>query len=85
MLTALILVCSLSSAPNLEACTEQNALLVVRDPEMSASPGSCLMHGQAYLAQSVIGRDLSKDETIKILCVRKAGVTGNFTGVPTAQ
>jgi hypothetical protein len=85
MLTALILVCSLASVPNLAACTEENALAVVRDPETFASPGSCLMHGQAYLAESAIGGDLSKNEAIKILCVRKGAVTSNSTGVLTAQ
>jgi hypothetical protein len=43
------------------------------------------MHGQAYLAESAIGGDLSKNEAIKILCVRKGAVTSNSTGVPTAQ
>jgi hypothetical protein len=78
------LVCSLSFTPNLAVCTEENALVVVRDPETFASPGSCLMHGQAYLAETAIGRDLSKNETIKVLCVRNGAVTSNST-VPTAQ
>jgi hypothetical protein len=85
MLTALILVCSFAFVPDLAACTEENALVVVRDPETFASPGSCLMHGQAYLAESAIGRDLSKSEAVKILCVRKGAVTSNSFGVPTAQ
>ncbi len=85
MLTALILVCSLAFVPDLAACSEENALAVVRDPETFASPGSCLMHGQAYLAESGIGRDLSKSEAVKILCMRKGAVTSNSTGVPTVK
>jgi hypothetical protein len=85
MLTALILVCSFAFVPDLATCTEGNALAVIRDPETFVSPGSCLMHGQAYLAESAIGRDLSKGEAVKILCVRKGAVTNNSSGVPTAQ
>jgi hypothetical protein len=69
MLTALILVCSLSSVPSLEACTEENAVIVVRDPETFVSPVTCLMHGQAYLAETAIGRDLSENEAVKVLCI----------------
>jgi len=54
MLTALILVCSLASAPDLGACTEDTALTVVRDPETFTSSITCLMHGQAYLAETAI-------------------------------
>jgi hypothetical protein len=85
MLTALILVCSLAHVPDLAACTEENALAVVRDPETFVSPGSCVMHGQAYLAESAIGRDLGESEAVKVLCVRKATVSSNSIGVPTAQ
>ena len=46
MLTALILICSLSSGSDAAACTEQNAVQVLRSPETFASPVACLMHGQ---------------------------------------
>jgi hypothetical protein len=29
----------------------------------------CLMHGQAYLAQTEIGRDLGADDQIKVICM----------------
>ena len=70
MLTALILVCSLASTPDLAACNEQNAVAVVRDPETFANPATCLMHGQAYVAETALGRDVSGDEAIKVMCVR---------------
>ena len=70
MLTALILICSLSSVSDAAACTEQNAVQVLRSPETFASPVACLMHGQAYLANSEIGRDLNEGETVKVVCKR---------------
>jgi hypothetical protein len=75
MLTALILVCSLTSVPDLGACNEHNAVQVVRDPEQFASPVTCFMHGQAYLAQTAIGQDLAEKEVVKVICApsRAAG------------
>jgi hypothetical protein len=86
MLTALILICSLASIPNLAACTQENALALVRDPETFAGPAACFMHAQAYLAQSAIGRDLSEDEIIKVTCVRSGAVTqSSSTDIPNAR
>jgi hypothetical protein len=70
MLTALILICSISSVSNAVVCTEQNAVHVLRSPETFASPVACLMHGQAYLANSALGRDLNEGETVKVICKR---------------
>ena len=47
MLTVLILVCSLASVSDLGACTEDNALQVIRDPEAFVSPVACFVRGQA--------------------------------------
>jgi len=70
MLTALILVCSLASVPDLAACTADNALEVIRNPETFVSPITCFVHGQAYLADTAIGRDLSENEAVKVICTR---------------
>ena len=70
MLMALILVCSLATVPNLSDCTRDNALDVVYVPTTFASPVTCLMHGQAYVADSSIGRDLLQNEGVKVICVR---------------
>jgi hypothetical protein len=70
MLTALILICSLTSVSDVAACTEDNAAEVLRSPEAFASPVTCLMHGQAYLANTAMGRDLSANEVVKVMCVR---------------
>ena len=70
MLTALILVCSLTAIPDLGDCTRDNALDVVRVPATFASPVTCFMHGQAYVADSAIGRNLAQGEAVKVICVR---------------
>jgi len=70
MLTALILVCSLTTVFNLGDCTRDNALDVVYVPTTFASPVTCLMHAQAYVADSSIGRDLQQNEGVKVVCVR---------------
>jgi hypothetical protein len=49
MLTALILVCSLASVPDLGDCTRDNALDVLQVPATFESPVTCFMHGQAYV------------------------------------
>jgi hypothetical protein len=72
MLTALILVCSLTTVADLRDCTRDNAVDVVYVPATFASPVTCLMHGQAYAAGSSIGRDLARDEAVKVVCARTA-------------
>ncbi len=72
MLTALILVCSLASMPDLADCTRDNARDVLHVPATFASPVTCFMHAQAYVADTAIGRDLAADEAVKVVCVRGA-------------
>ena len=68
MLTALILVCSLATVSN--DCTRDNALDVVYVPATFDSPVTCMMHAQAYVADSSIGRDLPQNEAVKVICMR---------------
>jgi hypothetical protein len=70
MLTALILVCSLVSVPDLAACTRDNAVELMQVPATFANPVTCLMHAQAYLAGTSIGRELAANEAVKVVCVR---------------
>ena len=70
MLTALILVCSVAVTPELRDCDRTNAVHVLQLPEQSGNPLMCMMHGQAYLAGTAIGRDLRADERVKVICVR---------------
>jgi hypothetical protein len=74
MLSAFVLVCSLAATPDLATCNRDNALDVMRVPELFASPVTCAMDGQAYLAQTAIGRNLSNKEAVKVICVPSATV-----------
>ena len=74
MLTALVLVCSLAVTPDLAACNRNNAVDVIRVPEEFGNPATCFMHGQAYLAQTGIGRTLAEYERIKVICIQSKSV-----------
>ena len=75
MLTALVLVCSLAVTPDLAPCDRLNAVDVVRVPEEFGHPVTCFMHGEAYLAQTGIGRTLADHERIKVICVQSRSLT----------
>jgi hypothetical protein len=75
VLTALILVCSLAVTPDLSDCSQSNAVDTMYVPEQFAHPATCFMHGQAYLAETAIGRDISQDERVKVVCVRSKSTT----------
>jgi hypothetical protein len=70
MLTALVLVCSILATPDLASCNRENAVDVMRVPDSFGSPVTCFMQGQAYLAQTELGRDLTENERVKVVCVR---------------
>ena len=72
MLTAMILICSLETTPDLQSCTRETAVDTMRVPESFANPAMCFMHGQAYLADTSLGRDLTENERVKVVCVRTA-------------
>jgi hypothetical protein len=68
MLTALVLICS-TGVPDIQHCTRDSASTVIRVPAEFASPAACLMHGQAYLAATSIGRELGQNDRVTIVCV----------------
>jgi hypothetical protein len=70
MLTALVLVCSLAMVPDLAACDRDSAVEMMQVPATFADPVTCLLHAQAYLAATSIGRDLAENEAVKVICVR---------------
>jgi len=70
MLTALILVCSIATTPDLAECNPATARIVMRTPEAYTSPVTCAMHGQAYLAETAVGRMLHKDDRVKVVCLQ---------------
>lgn len=65
MLHAIILVCALG-----QPCTPDSATDLIRTPVMSALPSVCFMQGQAYLAQTEIGRSLDANQQVSITCTR---------------
>jgi hypothetical protein len=71
MLTALILICSIVATPDLADCSEKNARVVMVVPERFQSPITCAMHGQAYVAETAIGRDLAETDRIKVVCTHR--------------
>lgn len=74
MLTALVLICSLTITPDIMACNRDNAVSVTSVPEPFGSPVTCMMHGQAYIAETAVGQNLADNERVKVICApRKPG------------
>lgn len=71
MLTALVLVCSIATTPDLKDCDASNARVVMRVPAAYANSVTCAMHGQAYLAETAVGRALGADDRVKVVCMRQ--------------
>jgi hypothetical protein len=78
MLTALVLICSVATTPDVRDCSRSNATAVMRVPAEFASPITCLMHGQAYLAQTSIGEELTADDRVKVVCARSETVDASI-------
>jgi hypothetical protein len=68
MLTAVILICSITATPNLAACNPNTAIDVIYATINSANPSACIFQGQALLARTAMGRNLGANERIKIIC-----------------
>ncbi|PWT84861.1 MAG: hypothetical protein C5B56_14930 [Proteobacteria bacterium] len=78
MLTALVLICSLTAIPDVRDCTSNNARVVMRVPAEFANPVTCLMHGQGYLAHTSIGQEFDPDDRVKIVCVRSEKIAASI-------
>jgi hypothetical protein len=78
VLTALILICSAAVTPDVGECTRKNATAEMRVPAEFGNPITCLMHAQAYLAETSIGQDLSSNDRVKIICVRTETATASM-------
>jgi hypothetical protein len=78
MLTAIILLCSVGTSPDLRDCSRDNAVTVMSMRAEFASPVTCLMHGEAYLAETALGQDLGPTERLKVACVRSKTVTASI-------
>jgi hypothetical protein len=42
----------------------------MRVPEAYSNPVTCAMHGQAYLAETAVGRDLGEDDRVEVVCMQ---------------
>lgn len=71
MLTAMILICSLATTPNIRDCDRNNAIDVMWVPETFGNPITCYLHGQAYVAGTSLGRSLTANEHVKVMCLRR--------------
>lgn len=58
MLTALVLVCSIATTPDLRTCDLSNARAVMRLPADYSNAVTRAVHGPACLAEIAIGRDV---------------------------
>jgi hypothetical protein len=82
MLTALVLICSAAITPDLQDCTRENAMTVIRLSTEFSSPTACLMYGQTTLANTSIGRGLGEDDRVKIACARVETVDASIPPRP---
>ena len=85
MWTALVLICSVTTTTDLQACTRSNATMVMRMPAEFGNPATCFMHGQAYLAQTSIGLELADNERVKVFCVRSETIDGSVGAQPNVR
>ncbi len=83
MLTALVLICSVSVTPDLRDCTIDNALDVMRTPVEYANPAICFLHAQAFLAQTSLAQDRRETDRVKIVCARSTTVSAKARPAPT--
>ncbi|HEX6957573.1 MAG TPA: hypothetical protein VF194_06255 [Ferrovibrio sp.] len=67
MIAVLILVCAASIA--VPDCTPDTAIHVLRGPD-APSPLTCGRNGQAYVAETALGRGLPPGAWLKIVCQR---------------
>ena len=70
MLTAIVLVCSIAVTPNLQACDQTNARIVMRAPEVFNHTVACAKAGQTYLAGTAMGQALAPTDRIKVVCAQ---------------
>ena len=85
MLTALVLICSLAATPDLRDCTRANATAAMRVPDNFSNPATCFMHGQAYLAQTSIGEELTENERVKVVCARSETIDASVRQLGARQ
>lgn len=81
MLTAMILICSLANTPDIANCSRINAVDVLWAPESFSNAAMCFMQAQAYVAGNAVGRQLTANERVKVICSRKEAEGEGHAGV----
>jgi hypothetical protein len=82
MLTALVLICSITATPDISDCTRDNAAAVMRVPVSFRSPAICFMYGRAYLTEGAIGWPLGGDDRVKVICAPTETVGDSIPMLP---
>ncbi len=77
-----VLVCSIAVTADLRDCDAGNARIVMRVPEAYTNPVTCAMHGQAYLAETAVGRALGPEDRLKIVCMHQEKVEELIAKLP---
>ena len=81
MLTALVLICSVATTPDVRDCNRDNASEVMRVPADFGNPATCFMYGQAYLAQTSLGQELGENDSVKLVCVPSKTVNASTRSI----
>ena len=68
MLTAIVLICSVAVTPNLRACDQTNARVVMHVPELYPDTVACAKAGQIYAAGNSVGEALGPNDRLKVVC-----------------
>lgn len=68
--SVIVLICSLAVS-SARDCSVDNAVDVLRGPDVR-NEIMCGLHGQAYVAETVIGRGLRPGQFVKLLCTRSS-------------
>ena len=80
ILRGVVLICSAPVVADPHECTVSNANTVLRVPMEFGNPATCIMHAQAYLAGSSIGRELDASERGRIICEPRESVIASTPG-----
>ena len=69
MLRAIILVCSLASAPEPADCTADHAIDALVTTVESPNPATCFLQAQAYLAETALRPEPT--DRVRIMCIKE--------------
>jgi hypothetical protein len=76
MFSVLILICNVSLAPM--DCQRETAVDIIQGPP-AANEMQCALYGQAFYAETAMGRGMRPDEYLKVKCQRTT-INGGTVG-----